>query len=64
MRVGVKDVPIEYMPVTDDDWEGPLSPPFPSKAAVARWAGISPNCGNWARAGASRGFKIVEVNMD
>lgn len=56
-------MPKMYMPVTDDNWEGALAPPMPSRAAVARWGGISPNRSNWDRAGAKKGFKIVEVNL-
>lgn len=57
-------MPKMYMPVTDDNWEGALAPPMPSRAAVARWGGLSPNSGNWEKAGRKKGFRIAEVEMD
>lgn len=56
-------MPTMYMPVTNDDWEGALAPPMPSRAAVARWGGLSPNRSNWNSAGAEKGFKIVRVKI-
>ena len=56
-------MPTMYMPVTDDAYELPMAPPMPSRAAVARWGGISPNSGNWKGAGSQKGFRIVGVRV-
>ena len=52
-------MPTMYMPVTNDDYELPMAPPMQSRAAVARWGGLSHNRGTWDSAGAEKGFRIV-----
>ena len=48
-----------YMPVSDDAFELPLAPPMRSKAAVARWGGLTEAKGK--NAGVSMGFRIARV---
>lgn len=54
---------IEYMPVTADSLELPLAPPMPSRAAVARWAGISEKHAHRRNVGEGMGFRIVGVRV-
>lgn len=56
-------MPIEYMPVTNDELELPLAPPMRSKAAVARWAGISASHAHRKNAGEELGLRIVGVRV-
>ena len=53
-------MPKMFMAVTDDLYELPLAPPFPSAAAAARWCGMDAKSARRG-GGSTHGMRFVEV---